>query len=162
MLIILKLKILGGNMKVTIQAIDKEKEEFVELFIHEKNESIKNIIDYIENEKYRIIKLSCYKNGKIYKVKSDDIYFVVTTKNTLLIHTENDIYEYKNRLYELEKILPSKFIRISKSTILNLEKVLIYNPLLNGLMEVRLINSEITYISRKYLKEVRSRIKGGI
>lgn len=162
MLIILKLKILGGNMKVTIQAIDKEKEEFVELFIHEKNESIKNIIDYIENEKYRIIKLSCYKNGKIYKVKSDDIYFVETTKNTLLIHTENDIYEYKNRLYELEKILPSKFIRISKSTILNLEKVLIYNPLLNGLMEVRLINSEITYISRKYLKEVRSRIKGGI
>lgn len=149
-------------MKVTIQAIDKEKEEFVELFIHEKNESIKNIIDYIENEKYRIIKLSCYKNGKIYKVKSDDIYFVETTKNTLLIHTENDIYEYKNRLYELEKILPSKFIRISKSTILNLEKVLIYNPLLNGLMEVRLINSEITYISRKYLKEVRSRIKGGI
>lgn len=147
-------------MKVTIQEIDNKIEEFVELNIHEKNEFIEKIIDYIENEKYRSIKLSCYKNGKIYKVKSDDIYFVETTKNTLLIHIENDVYEYKNRLYELEKILPSKFIRISKSTILNLEKVLIYNPLLNGLMEVKLINSEVTYISRKYLKEVRSRIIG--
>lgn len=155
-----KSQILGGNMKVTIQEIDNKMEEFVEVHIHEKNESIEKLIDYIENEKYRSIKLSCYKNGRIYKIKSDDIYFVETTKNTLLIHTEKDIYEYKNRLYELEKMLPSKFIRISKSTILNLEKVLIYNPLLNGLMEVKLINSEITYISRKYLKEVRSRIIG--
>ena len=149
-------------MKVTIQEIDNKIEEFVELNIHEKNEFIEKIIDYIENEKYRSIKLSCYKNGKIYKVKSDDIYFVETTKNTLLIHIENDVYEYKNRLYELEKILPSKFIRISKSTILNLEKVLVYNPLLNGLMEAKLINNETTYISRKYLREVRERIKGGI
>ena len=79
----------------------------------------------------------------------------------LLIHTKSDVYEYKNRLYELEKILPWKFIRISKSTILNLEKVLVYNPKLNGLMEVKLKNSDITYISRKYLKEVRNRIVEG-
>ena len=65
-------------------------------------------------------------------------------------------------MYELEKILPSKFIRISKSTILNLEMVMSYNPMFNGLMEVKLNNLEITYISRKYLKEVRERIKGGI
>ena len=58
------------------------------------------------------------------------------------------------------KILPSKFIRISKSTILNLEMVMSYNPMFNGLMKVKLNNLEITYISRKYLKEVRERIKG--
>ena len=38
--------------------------------------------------------------------------------------------------------------------------MLVYNPLLNGLMEVKLINNEITYISRKYLREVREKIKG--
>lgn len=147
-------------MKVTIQEIDKAKEEVVELFIHEHNKSIENLIDYIENEKFKSINLSCYKDGRIYKVKSDDIYFVETTKKDLLIHTEKDIYEYKNRLYEIEKILPAQFVRISKSTILNLEKVLVYNPLLNGLMEVKLINNETTYISRKYLREVREKIKG--
>lgn len=148
-------------MKVRIQEIDKAKEEAVELFVHEHNRSIENLIDYIENEKYKSIKLSCYKDSKIYKVKSDDIYFVETTKKNLLIHTEKEVYEYKNRLYELEKILPSQFVRISKSTILNLEKVLVYNPLLNGLMEAKLINNETTYISRKYLREVRERINGG-
>ncbi|MDZ7542802.1 LytTR family transcriptional regulator, partial [Clostridium perfringens] len=93
---------------------------------------------------------------------SNDIFYVETNKDTLLIHTNNQTYESKNRLYELEKILPPKFIRISKSTILNLEKVSMYSPLLNGLMEAKLINSETAYISRKYLKEVRNRIKGGL
>lgn len=148
-------------MKVLIQEIDNEIEEYVNLHIHECNDSINTLISYIKNDKYKSIKLSCYKNGKIYKVKSDDIYFIETTKNSLLIHIENDIYEYKSKLYELEKILPEKFIRISKSTILNLEKVLVYNPLMNGLMEAKLINNETTYISRKYLKEVRIRILGG-
>lgn len=149
-------------MKVAIQEVDSEKEEYVELYVHECNDYINTLINYIESEQYKSIKLSCYKDGKIYKINSNDIYFIETRKNLLLIHIRDDIYEYKNRLYELEKILPSQFVRISKSTILNLEKVSIYNPLLNGLMEAKLINDEITYISRKYLKEVRDRIKGGI
>lgn len=149
-------------MKVSVHEIGIEKDEFIDLYIHEKNKSIDILIDYIENEKYASIKLSCYKKEEIFKIKSDDIYYIETSRDKLLVHTRNEIYEYKNRLYELEKILPSKFIRISKSTILNLEMVMSYNPMFNGLMKVKLNNLEITYISRKYLKEVRERIKGGI
>ena len=149
-------------MKVSVHEIGIEKDEFIDLYIHEKNKSIDILIDYIENEKYASIKLSCYKKEEIFKIKSDDIYYIETSRDKLLVHTRNEIYEYKNRLYELEKILPSKFIRILKSTILNLEMVMSYNPMFNGLMEVKLNNLEITYISRKYLKEVRERIKGGI
>ncbi|EKY25480.1 LytTr DNA-binding domain protein [Clostridium celatum DSM 1785] len=157
------LKVFRGNfMKVSVHEIGIEKDEFIDLYIHEKNKSIDILIDYIENEKYASIKLSCYKKEEIFKIKSDDIYYIETSRDKLLVHTRNEIYEYKNRLYELEKILPSKFIRISKSTILNLEMVMSYNPMFNGLMEVKLNNLEITYISRKYLKEVRERIKGGI
>lgn len=149
-------------MKVSVYEIESEKDEFVDLYIHEKNSSIDTLIDYIENEKYTAVKLSCYKNDEIFNVKSDDIYYIETSKDKLLVHTRNEVYEYKNRLYELEKILPFKFIRISKSTILNLEMVMSYNPMFNGLMQVKLNNLEITYISRKYLREVRERIKGGI
>lgn len=149
-------------MKVSVHEIGQEKDEFVELYIKEKTSAIDTLIDYIENEKYTSIKLSCYKKEEIFKIKSDDIYYVETNKDKLLVHTKNDFYEYKNRLYELEKILPSKFIRISKSTILNLEKAISYNPKFNGLMEVKLDNLQTTYISRKYLREVRDRIKGGL
>lgn len=149
-------------MKVLFKEIERDKEEFAALYTHEKTNSINTLINYIENEDYKSIKLSCYKKDALFKVDSKDIYFIETTNDILLIHTEKEIYESRNRLYELEKILPTKFIRISKSTILNLEKVSMYKPLLNGLMEVRLINSETTYISRKYLKEVRNYIKGGL
>lgn len=149
-------------MKISVQEIESDKEEFIDLYIHEKTNSINTLIDYIENEKYKSIKLSCYKKDQLFKIKSDDIFYVETNKDTLLIHTNNETYESKHRLYELEKMLPSNFIRISKSTILNLEKVQLYKPLLNGLMEVQLINLEKTYISRKYLKEVRNSIKGGL
>lgn len=148
-------------MKVSINEL-KRGEEFIEIYIYEKDESINTLIDYIENEKYRCIKISCYKHEQLFKVISDDIYFIETCKDKLLIHTDKDSYESKNRLYELEKILPNKFVRISKSTILNLDKVMLYNPLLNGLMEAKLINLEVVYISRKYLKEVRNRIRGGV
>ena len=138
-------------MKVSVHEIGIEKDEFIDLYIHEKNKSIDILIDYIENEKYASIKLSCYKKEEIFKIKSDDIYYIETSRDKLLVHTRNEIYEYKNRLYELEKILPSKFIRISKSTILNLEMVMSYNPMFNGLMKVKLNNLEITYISVCYL-----------
>lgn len=149
-------------MKISVMKIESDKEEFVDLYIHEKTNSINTLIDYIENEKYKSIKLSCYKQEQIFKIKSDDIFYIETNKDTLLIHTNNEIFESKHRLYELEKMLPATFVRISKSTILNLEKAQLYKPLLNGLMEVKLINLETTYISRKYLKEVRNSIKGGL
>ena len=70
-------------MKLLIQEIDNEIEEYVNLHIHECNDSINTLISYIKNDKYKSIKLSCYKNGKIYKVKSDDIYFIETTKKQI-------------------------------------------------------------------------------
>lgn len=49
-------------MKISVNEIASDKEEFVDLYIHEKTNSINTLIDYIESEKYKSIKLSCYKN----------------------------------------------------------------------------------------------------
>ena len=38
-------------------------------------------------------------------------------------HTWDDLYQVKYKLYELEEILPGHFMRVSKSTILNLQKI---------------------------------------
>lgn len=149
-------------MKVKVEEISLDKEELSHLYVHSKDTCIDNLITYLESDSYRSLSINCYQGEEIFKVQSNDIFYIETEKEHLLLHTNNAVYSCKNRLYELEKILPNKFIRISKSTILNLEKVSLYKPLLNGLMEVKLQNSKVTFISRKYLKEVRDRIKGGI
>ena len=72
-------------MKVSIHEIEDEKVEFVDLYIKEKTSSINTLIDYIENEKYKSIKLACYKKEQIFKITSDQIYYVETTINSYKI-----------------------------------------------------------------------------
>ena len=123
--------------------------------------------EYIETDSWRMVSLSCRKGGEIHRVKSSDIFYVESVQEVQLIHAEGDVLETRERLYVLEKMLPSSFLRISRSVILNLDRVKRYRPLINGLMEVKLENGELVYISRKYLREVRDRIldsrnEGGI
>ena len=72
------------------------------------------------------------------------------------------IQKKKHRLYLLKEELPQSFVRISKSVILNMEKVKEYRPLMGGMMMAEFANGEKTYISRKYLKELREKIKEGV
>lgn len=145
-------------MKVRIRLITESEEERAELLVHERDSSVERLADYIETEAYRSVVILCGNGEDIYRVPCTDIYYIETGKERRLVHVENAVYVSEMRLYELENILPPGFIRISKSTILNIDKVASYKPLLNGMMAVTMANGEVTYISRKYLKEVRNRI----
>ena len=145
-------------MKVKIQMIPESEEERAELLVHKKDSSIERLADYIEMEAYHSVVILCGNGDDIYRVPCTDIYYIETGYDKRLVHVENAVFVSEMRLYELENILPPCFIRISKSAILNINKVASYKPLLNGMMSVKLVNGEVTYISRKYLKEVRNRI----
>lgn len=54
--------------------------------------------------------------------------------------------------------LPTSFIRISKSEIVNIEMIekLLLEP--NGLIRMYLKNEDYTYSSRRYLKSIKERL----
>lgn len=145
-------------MKTFIKLIQPEEMERAELYVHKKDESVRQLAWYIEQEQHRRILLTCLKEGDIVKLPCSEIDYIETVQEKQLVHTAGDTLEIKMRLYELERILPYSFIRISKSVILNSDHVKQYRPMVNGLMAAILPNSAIVFISRKYLKEVRSRI----
>lgn len=65
--------------------------------------------------------------------------------------------EVKLRLYELETFLSEKdFIRISKSQIVNINKIKALKPELNRTILATMCNGEQLYISRKYVKAIRN------
>lgn len=66
----------------------------------------------------------------------------------------------RQNFYELEDMLGLPMFRISKSVIVNLEKVERYVPCANGVMEARLLDGRSVYISRRYLKLVMERVRG--
>lgn len=145
-------------MKVRFNRINHEEEEYAELHIHEVDGSISRLAGYLQQELFRSVTIVCQQEETICHISSSEIYLIETVKEKQMIHTEQEIYETKKRLYELERILPPNFVRISKSVIINTEKAKIYTPMLSGLMKVSMVNSQEAYISRKYLREVRDRI----
>ena len=63
------------------------------------------------------------------------------------------------KLYELEKILPPNFLRISKSGIVNVDKIYALSKRISGnLLEFRDSQKQI-YVSRRYLPALEAKME---
>ena len=77
------------------------------------------------------------------------------------LYTKDQVYETAYRLYELESLLREKaFLRVSKSMLLNLMKIRAIRPALNGRFLAVLHSGEEVIISRSYVKDLKSALKG--
>ena len=70
-------------------------------------------------------------------------------------YTQNNDYSIKKPLYQIEELLNNNFIRISKTTIVNLRKIERVAPSLKGMMFIQLKNGLKDNISRKYLPDFK-------
>ena len=140
-------------MKVRIERIGAGQKEEALLRLAKEDGSTEKLRTYIETDSWKKVSILCKKEEELHRIDSDTVFYVESVREIQSIHTADEVYETRERLYVLEKLLPA-----SRSVILNLDKVRLYRPILNGLMEAGLENGESVYISRKYLKEVRDRI----
>ena len=70
--------------------------------------------------------------------------------------TDNREYTIRRRLYELEELLNKcMFVRISNSEIVNLKNVSGFDLSLAGTICVRMVNGQVTYVSRRYVSGIR-------
>nr|WP_233419134.1 LytTR family DNA-binding domain-containing protein [Liquorilactobacillus hordei] len=74
-------------------------------------------------------------------------------------HTKNDLFETHLRLYELEKLLPQNFMRVSKSTIINLDAVYTLTRSLTGNLIAFHESYKQVYVSRRYVKDTKRRLE---
>lgn len=117
---------------------------------------IQRLISRILSKKEKII---FYKNDSEYYISLEEILFFETEGDKIFGHSKDDIYEIKYRLYELEKILPRNFIRVSKSTILNVDPVKSVDRNITASSTVSFRGShKQTYVSRYYYKNFRARL----
>lgn len=102
-------------------------------------------------------KLSAKKENELYFINLSDVLYFESVDNRIYLYTEKDVLEIKQRLYELEYLLSDKdFIRISKSQIVNIQKITSLKPELNRTILATMCNGEQLSISRKYVKTLRN------
>ena len=102
-------------------------------------------------------KLDTIGNDKHYLISPLEVLYFESVDNRTFLYTETQVLEIKKRLYELEEILSDKdFVRISKSQLVNINKIKLLKPELNRSITAEMINGEILFISRRYAKQIKT------
>ena len=70
--------------------------------------------------------------------------------------TDKNVYTVRARLYELEEELEgTRFVRVSNSEIVNLDRVTALDLTLAGTIKMTLAGGTVCWVSRRYVKKIR-------
>lgn len=117
------------------------------------------ILELISTIKAGSCKLTGYHGTAITMLQPKDIYYFEAVDNKVFAYCEKQVYELRKKLYELEDELSgTDFLRISKSTIVDLSKITNLAPLFNGRLEAKLKNGEKIIISRQYVPGLKKKL----
>src|SRR5699024_4433070 len=93
--------------------------------------------------------IDAYQHQKIHLLKRNDIYSIAAEDGKVYFFTEEEEYEARRRLYELEEIFGEKFVRVNKSSLVNIEKIAYMQMEKFGMMELVMKNDVTVHVSRK-------------
>ena len=145
-------------MEIKIFKVGKDRPEEVEIRCHEMTEEVREIVAFV---KTRQGQLTGMQEGKQFEIAVTDLLYVEAVDNKVFLYTQKQVYETRQKLYELEELLREKyFLRVSKSLLLNLMKVQSLKPAMNGRMLAVLKGGEEIIITRKYVADLKKAIRG--
>ena len=145
-------------MDIRIINIGADKQEYIEIGCHKTDEHINEIVSFLKSRQGAV---EGTKDNRQYQLPVVDVFYIESVDDRTFIYLEQDCYESRKKLYEFEAVLASRrFARISKAVILNLMKVVSIAPALNGRFLCKLTNGEEVIISRKYVPDIKERLKG--
>ena len=145
-------------MELNVKRVPNEEPEVLEIRCHKVTDDIEEIISFVKSRQGR---LSTMQEGQRVEIPLVDIFYAESVDNRLFVYTAKDNYEVRLKLYELEEMLRGKtFIRVQKGMLLNLMKIKSIKPALSGRYTALLKNGEQIVISRKYVLDLKSALKG--
>jgi two-component system, LytTR family, response regulator len=101
-----------------------------------------------------IVTISVKEGTKITLVLVDEIIYLEAAGNYVTIFTDTKKYLHKETLQSLEEKLPSLFVRVHKSTIVNTSYIAELHSLYNGDYLIKLKNGKEVRLSRNYKSRI--------
>ncbi len=143
-------------MKITVNEDPKQNETEVIINCREADE---HILKMISSLRVYDSKLIGSKDGETYVLNTEKILYIDTVDKKTFIYGENDYYETGLRLYELEdKLLADDFLRATKSSIINFNKIKALRPEFGGRMLITMDNGEKLFVSRQYVPSFKKKL----
>ena len=141
-------------MKVNLFVSRDIEEPYADIHINELTDNITKAMSILESDDSNEM-LAVKRGSDIALLEFSEIFMFRVEDKQVNVYTENQEYIIKKPLYQVEETLTSDFVRISKTTIVNLKKIKRVAPSLKGMMFIELKNGLKDNISRKYLPEFK-------
>lgn len=117
-------------------------------------EEIENLILRYSGSEYII----GFRDDEMRKLAFSEIECVTTEdRKVIAIDAQCNKYIIKDRLYELEKSLPSYFIRINKSALANEHRILRFDATFSGGVDAVFACGYKEYVSRRCFAQIKRR-----
>ena len=103
--------------------------------------------------------LTAYDGDRAIRVSGPDILRFFTDGKTVSVETEEGVFGVRERIYQLEeKYCTGRFVRVSQSEIVNLDKVTAIDLSLTGTVRMQMTSGSSAYVSRRYMRKIREAI----
>ena len=145
-------------MKVELQIKETYEEEKLIIQAPKSTEKVQKVIEFAKNlDQKETIKGKI--DDQVYLVKICKIQRFYIENRKVLAETASQTYTIDLRLYQVLDILPTTFIQISQSEMVNIDAISHLKLTPNGLVEIFLKNESFTYSSRRYLKTIKEKLE---
>lgn len=137
--------------------IDKNADEEITVTVHSPSSLTQQIEDLVcrYSGTESIVGYSC---DEMRKLDFCDIECItVIDRKVVAVDTKGNRYTLKDRLRELERIVPSYFIRINKSTLANEHRIARFDAVFSGGVDAVFRCGYREYVSRRCFSEIRRR-----
>ncbi len=141
-------------MKCTVH-IDPAHEEEVVVFAHERNRTVEEIERIATTSESKIIG---YQGEQFRPLDPREISCILIEDQKTYAITRDGRYLLKMRLFELEEILPERFIKINKSALANLDAVTSFGVSAGGALTVHFRGGHTDYVSRRQVAAVKEKL----
>ena len=102
-----------------------------------------------------------YNDDEMRKLEFSEIECItIIDRKVIAIDTDGKQYSLKERLRDLEEVLPSYFIRINKSTLANEHRIQRFDAVFSGGVDAVFRCGYREYVSRRCFAEIRRRYEG--
>ena len=103
--------------------------------------------------------ITVIKNGESFIVDISKIVYIESVDRKTFVYTEDEVYETKMKLYEMEeRLCGSGFFRISKSCLVQLRSIRSIRSEFERKLRLTLENGEQMIVSRQYADELKTRL----
>ena len=137
--------------------IDKDAEEEIIAIVHAPSSLTQEIENLVRNFSGADFIMG-YRDEELRKLSFGEIECItILDRKVIAIDTKGNQYSLKDRLRDLEDILPSYFIRINKSTLANEHRIQRFDVVFSGGVDAVFYCGYKEYVSRRCFAEIRRR-----